>query len=347
MARLRIAHFHFRTRHNVGDAAVVAAMRMLLEVPLARPRWTSYRMRLLASPPTPGLLDEVNRHDLVIMGGGGFYSRWGLPVADEFLDGLRIPLVLFAGGLNRNLEDQPLDPLQLDSIRRLHESAALAGVRDSATAGLLAWLGLEVPLVGDPALFIRPRRPWWPLPARRPRFALNLAAHGWAGQQRWLAPAIEATSAALGELARKHEASLCYLVHADAERRLLPLLRRLMPGLHVRRYRPAELRWAYGELDLVVSMMLHSSILAAAAGVPAVNIAYDDKNEAFLRDIGASAWGLPIAGLAPGPLLELAENRLAAGRNLPPLVTARERLAASMEHFISRIAQLAMAREAQ
>lgn len=302
MRRLRIAHLHFRTRHNAGDAAVVLAIRQLLHGPLGRPRWTSIRLRELNPPASPGLAGRINRHDLVIVGGGGLYSRWGLPLDAAALASIRVPLVVFGAGLNRNLADPPLSAAQLDSIARLHECASLASVRDGASQQLLARLGHPAVLTGDPALWLLPRRPWLLRPglagpAAGPRIGLNLAAHGWAGQAECLESVLAACLPVLRELAGQPGARLVYLVHGDAERRLLPRLRRGLPGLLACRAGPAGLRWMYGQLDLVISMMLHSSILAVAAGTPVINLAYDDKNRAFMDDIGRGAWQLPADGV--------------------------------------------------
>lgn len=345
MRRLRIAHLHFRTRHNAGDAAVVQAIRQLLDAPLDRPRWTSIRLRELNPPASPGLARRINRHDLVIVGGGGLYSRWGLPLDPAVLAALSRPLVVFGAGLNRNLADPPLSAAQLDSIDLLHQRAALASVRDSASQQLLAGRGHRAELTGDPALWLAPRRPWLPRPglagpAAGPRIGFNLAAHGWAGQAQCLDAVLDACLPVLRELAAARGARLVYLVHSDAERQLLPRLRAALPALRVCRAGPAVLRWTYGQLDLVISMMLHSSILAAAAGTPVINLAYDDKNRAFMEDIGRAGWQLPADGVTAGALAALVERALAAG---PAAAAPPDRMAAfrtATDAFIAGLAAL-------
>lgn len=351
MGRLRVAHIHFRTRHNVGDSAVVLAIRQLLDGPLRRPRWSSIGLRDLGQPASPGLARRINRHDLVIVGGGGLYSRWGLPLDPAALSAIKVPLVVFGAGLNRNLADPPLSAAQLDSIGQLHELARLASVRDSASQRLLAGLGHQAVLGGDPALWLQPRRPWlqwarlqWPGlsggPAAGPRIGFNLAAHGWAGQAECLEPVLAACVPVLQALAARPGARLVYLVHSDAERELLPRLQAVLPGLLACRAGAAGLRWIYGQLDLVISMMLHSSILAAAAGTPVINLAYDDKNRAFMEDIGCGAWQLPADGVESRLLGELAQRALAMGHAaaVDPATLAMFR--ARTDEFITGVAAL-------
>jgi polysaccharide pyruvyl transferase WcaK-like protein len=346
MARLRIAHVHFRTRHNAGDAAVLLAIRQLLDGPLQRPRWTSIRLRELAPPARPGLVQRLNRHDLVIVGGGGLYSRWGLPLDPAALNAIEVPVVVVGAGLNRNLGDPPLSVAQLDSIRLLHERASLASVRDSASQRLLADLGFQVALTGDPALWLAPRRPWLlspalGRPAPGPRIGFNLAAHGWAGQAEYLERVLAACVPVLREQVDGHRAQLVYLVHSDAERRLLPRLRAALPGLYAFRASPAGLRWMYGQLDLVISMMLHSSILAAAAGTPVINLAYDDKNLAFMQDVGCTGWQLSADAAGPEVLGALVRRALSAGSSAAADPAVLAALRASTDCFIARLAALA------
>jgi len=43
------------------------------------------------------------------------------------------------------------------------------------------------------------------------------------------------------------------------------------------------MKYIYEKLDLVISMMLHSSIFAYSSGTNFINIAYNEKNYAFMR----------------------------------------------------------------
>jgi len=337
MRRLRIAHVHFRTRHNVGDAAVVQAIRQLFGQALHRPRWSSIRLQELMPPTPAAAIRLINRHDLLIIGGGGLYSRWGLPLDESALAAITAPLVVFGAGLNRNLDDAPLDQARLASICRLHERAALASVRDSASQQLLASLGFPASLTGDPALLLQPRRHWLFRAGSGPQIGFNLAAHGWAGQQLHLEPVLAASLASLRALATRTGAQLHYLQHSDAEKFLLPRLRSELPGLRVWRTSPARLRWIYSRLDLVISMMLHSSILAYAAGTPIINLAYDDKNTAFMSDIGQAEHQLPVADLDSAVLLALAERLLAVGRSN----NSEERLISWQQHTAAFVAAVA------
>jgi hypothetical protein len=60
---------------------------------------------------------------------------------------------------------------------------------------------------------------------------------------------------------------------------------------------PAVLAAVLGGAELVVAMRLHSGILAATAGTPAVVIDYDPKTRAFAAQTGQSRWAVSVDDL--------------------------------------------------
>ena len=94
----RILHVHFKAKHNVGDSAVVKAVRELVESSIGRVAWSSMLMRALREEPTARMLRFIDSHDLVIIGGGGFCSKYALPLNESLVAKIRPPVVLFAIG---------------------------------------------------------------------------------------------------------------------------------------------------------------------------------------------------------------------------------------------------------
>lgn len=58
-----------------------------------------------------------------------------------------------------------------------------------------------------------------------------------------------------------------------------------------------ELCQEFSELDLMIGMRLHSTLLALRAGVPAIHLAYTLKGHDIYADLGLSDWIVPIEGL--------------------------------------------------
>jgi len=336
----RLLHVHFRPKHNVGDAAVVLAVRQLVEDRVPGVRWSALPMKALREPPAPGLVRFINRHDAVVIGGGGFCSKFALPVDAGLVAAIEPPIALFGVGHNRHLAEPGLDEAQRASLADVGRRARLVGVRDEATRELFAGLGVAARLTGDPAIFLRPRRPWWP-PASRRRLAIgiNVACHGWTGQAEALERVLAVYRDVLRELAAAHDVEFWYLAHTDSEQPAVAALRRDFPALRVCRYPAAKLLWVYGQLDLVLSMMLHSALFAFAAGVPVVNVAYDDKSRAFLADIGEPERCLPASSATAAQVLAACHAAL-ADPGAARVEAARQRYAAETAAFTGEFATL-------
>jgi polysaccharide pyruvyl transferase WcaK-like protein len=340
----RILHVHFKAKHNVGDAAVVAAVRELTaSVVPGRISWSSLLVRALREPASDRQLRFIDSHDLVVIGGGGFCSKYALPLNDALIAKIKPPIVLFGVGHNRHLGEAGLDEQQLASLRLLAQKAALCGVRDRLTQGLLGLLGVETLLTGDPALFLRPRRPWRVPPRRPPAIGINVACHGWSRQQELLAHVLDLYRAVIAGLSARRSPQLLYMVHTDREVPVARELRREFRALRVCRYPPAQLLYLYGRLDLTVSMMLHASILACAAGTPVVNVAYDEKNRAFMEDTGHPGRCFPVGEASADAVLGACEGLLSAGPPREPGL-ARTLYGDAMDSFLARLAVLASAR---
>ena len=337
----KLIHFHFKAKNNVGDAAVVLAIRELVDKHTGGNRWTSEFLDQLRSPLSRRMISKINRNDLAVIGGGGLYSEHALPLDASALAAVKIPIVVFGAGYNEHLGGESLDEAQLQSLRELNERAALSSVRDEVSRKLLERLGFKVPVTGDPALFLASRKTALRLQAP-PRIGLNLATHGWRLQDQYL-PALLDTLTTVGEeLRREYKAQLFYLVHTRAERKVARELRRRLPGLLVCHPSAPRLLYVYQQLDLVVSMMLHSSIFGLAAAVPVINVAYDRKNHAFMQSIGHPERCVDLDEATADRLLSLARNMLNADRSLmlADELRIRETWRMRSEEFVRKLSAL-------
>lgn len=67
---------------------------------------------------------------------------------------------------------------------------------------------------------------------------------------------------------------------------------------------PMQLQQRLGRMDTVVAMRLHAGIIAAAAGVPPLMIAYDPKVTAFAKQLGISGAISMDSGLNPQRMMD-------------------------------------------
>jgi polysaccharide pyruvyl transferase WcaK-like protein len=335
----KIIHFHFNTRTNVGDAAHVAAIQECLGMVLDRPRWTSMPMRRLKREArTTALLRRINQHDLMIVGGGGLYAKWALPLNARLITEIDIPIVIFGVGYNRNLGDPPLTQAQLDSIAVLNGKASLCAVRDEPSQQFLSNLGFEATLSGDPALFLRSKKTRLHL-ENKLRIGINLAAHGWHGQEVYLDRVVEACVDAIDKLRQKHALQLFYLMHTPKEADVARRLKKRLPGLRICRLSAPKLLYVYEQLDLVMAMMLHAAIFAYAAHTPVVNMAYDEKNRAFMTLIGHADRLIDVREISVDQLVQAAVSALDS-QPADTDVDCRQALLTRTSAFVAQVADL-------
>lgn len=291
---------------NIGDIAVRSAVAQHLSTHLAQDVGvTEVRWGRL----TPALVEEINRTaSLMVIAGGGYLAadREGnltpRSQADmALIEQLAVPVVSFGIGLNVNLKDaeQAADPRlsteAKDSLGRFVSKHALLGVRDPFTQRSLSDAsGQDVPIVPDPVFFLDPgpdlRSRQRDAPQARPTIGLNFAFHGphvGGNLARNLARYIEI----LGRLREETGCRFVYFPHSDPERLVFRLLR--AEGLvseQANANSPAGLIAEYGKVDLVISEMMHSAIMALSAGTPVISVGYDVKHRALFEMLGLREW---------------------------------------------------------
>lgn len=74
---------------------------------------------------------------------------------------------------------------------------------------------------------------------------------------------------------------------------------------------PDALMEHYRSFDLVVSMRMHACILALAAGVPVLPVAYETKTKSLFQRLGFGDWVLDVETLTPESLIETCDRVLA------------------------------------
>jgi polysaccharide pyruvyl transferase WcaK-like protein len=289
------------TNTNKGDAAIREAITaQLASLPFRPPveivevGWGELTEQHVAR------LNET-RGLFVIAGGGYFFfgPDNALPRRIErdieLIRRMTCARIAYGPGVNQIRTGSTLRPLDPDtvaprSLGMLSELAAqmdLVAVRDQSSRDLLAAVHRgPVRLIGDPALFLDPTHRREARAGRQPALVgLNFALHGpnnaasLPERMRWIVPLLR----------RMREAWQCrfrYVMHSDVER-VFPLLLR-QHGIETEVIdAPVQATLdAYTALDLHLCQMLHSSILAVAAGTPTVNIGYDAKNLAFFDLMG-------------------------------------------------------------
>ena len=289
------------------------------------------------------IADAVRRSDLVVVGGGGlFQDYWGVD-PETLLTSRHWGITFYAGpAILAALSGKPLalhglgfGPLSSPESRRLAkavaESASSLSVREEASRRLLMEEGVagsRIRVSADPAflLDIEPLRPDGVLSAAgvEPRAPLaGVALRDWSLDGD---PAVweKETAAALDLFLEQTGGSILFVPLQRGTRAVEDDV--AVAGRVRARLRNAERALVLGDVgpaaetasllagcDFIVGMRLHSLVFAAAAGVPAVGLAYDPKVSLLLERLGCADLGLPLRAVNAAELLDRMMRALEAG----------------------------------
>lgn len=229
------------------------------------------------------LISLINKHDLMIVGGGGVYSKWTLPFNVKLIESIKVPIIIFGAGYNRNYTDKTLSNSELNSIKILNNKAKLISVRDNNTFELVKKSsGTESVLIGDPAIFLKSKKIDLPFKKSAIKIGLNIAYHE-SHTKSYADKIINLYVKLIHDLEKDHIIQLFYLKHSTDEEYIVKRIQEFLPQIIICDYESRELKYVYENLDLAISMMLHSTIFAYGSNVQFINIAYDEKNFAFME----------------------------------------------------------------
>jgi polysaccharide pyruvyl transferase CsaB len=318
-----------------------------------------------------GLRAAMRSADLLISGGGSFLHEADFEAFGRsflFREGklrpvpyfLSVVLMARSAGLPVMWYSQGLGPLHTRSARRLVAVAGSASQvvtwRDPESARLAYEVGVRPPVqlvVPDPAYALSPApaeaavelvaeqglKPGSPYLVVCPRPWLRRTTY-----LHRLGEALEEVAATLGL------AILFVPFHETLDPPVCGALA-ARPGLAGRAHvlppgiPPAVLAAVLGGAQTVVAMRLHSGILAATAGAPAVTLDYDPKTRAFAAQTKQSQWAVSVDRLetggppAVGTLVEAIADTVS---NIAARRAASARAVASLRADCGRTARLAV-----
>lgn len=267
---------------NTGDEAIALSVARELRsrghtaVLLSKnPEQTAALYSCEAAPRMhPQTLLELARCDVFLSGGGGLLQD--KTSGRTLLYYLGLIAAAKALGKRVWVFNQSIGPL---SVRgREQVAAVLAGgavrcvVRDRASQSLLKELGIEAELGGDPALLLSTET------AERKENRVVIAPRGDVTEAL---PALRELTATL-QSEGKEVVALSFYPHEDDE-----AAQSLEANRVVSTTSPAEALAVVAGAGAVVGVRLHAVILAAAASVPFVGVAYDPKVSGFCSDARA------------------------------------------------------------
>ncbi len=333
-----------RSAFAVGRASVAAFLIGRGAGALARPLLRRSELAFLT---------EYARADLVVSKGGTYLvERYRL--APHLFD-FRLCLLL---GRRLVLGPQSLGPFRRAGTRRELRrilSRATVFVRDERSRRHLLELGVpDAITTADSAFALASSERLAAAGSEsvpgHPRIAISVREWGGPAER---ARYVEAMAALTTHLVRRYDASVVFLstcqgvpeyvtddsAVARAVVDVLPQDVTDRVELDSRWHAPSELRDLVADFDAVVATRLHFAILALAAGVPVLPIAYEFKTDELFARLGLADHVQPIRGLDPAGLTA-AFDRFAAA-----LPSCREelfhRVAAERQQALAALGQIA------
>lgn len=308
----KIAHLHVWDQQNKGDAAIVLAVQELLRKNFPASRIIDFPVDFLKkdlsherSGEKAAILKKINQADLVIIGGGGIFYSYFLPYDLDVIRAITKPVIIFGGGYIKEVDAADLNQEAIKSVSTLVKQACAVGVRDFKTKEFLVKNGAcpgKIKVIGDPAALLVEKKPPRAVLKKlglinsslksKPKIKIgfNLNYSGWLGFGKWHDDILRAYWEVADYFLKRYGSpggpgvEFYYLKHHPGEKQIYPELK--IKNLRVVDLEPADQKYVYGQLDLVIGMMLHAGVMAFGAGTPEISVAYDLRNYSFAEFIG-------------------------------------------------------------
>ena len=282
--------------------------------------------------------------DLFILGGGELIKHYGSTELSiltwlgplELAHEMGVPTMTYAVGVS-----DTLSPRAEAATKAILSKTDAVLVRDQLSLDVLKRLGVSrARLTADPAFLLPELHPTHRVHGGAGELKVSVFVNPWY-VTRNVIPDSEAwghfktsMARAVDGLIEGYKARVRFIpmqvTKADDDRavaREIVALARNRDLIEVREsgVSPEELLSLMAESDLVIGMRLHSLILSAALGVPAVAIEYQSKVKRFCTSIGASDWTVAIDDPSADSIQHLC---MEAALGAYPLAQVRQRLPA-------------------
>lgn len=328
----QLAHvaFYMPQQGNAGDKLLPESVRLAVgtstgadggaDTETGPRRWHSVHAHRLFDK---AALARVNERRALVIGGGGLFipdtapngnSAWQWNVPDENLNGIDVPVVVYAVGFNA-FDGQSYRAGRFNSsLRQLVERSAFFALRNHGSiekvrALLPASLHDKVRFQPCPTTVTRQLVDGWTDPAagQRENTVMINAAYDRAGLRfghdyaHFLAEMAKAVRA-LGE----HTEVLCVAHSLDDEKIAFDLRREhgvSLPVIPMYDFDNDAIRDTYARTKLVIGMRGHAGMIPFGCGTPIISLISHPKMAYFLSDIDRPEWGVSVHDRNLGALL--------------------------------------------
>lgn len=335
---------------NYGDVAIadtlVSHVTANAAVSVVRKQWQLAHQH--------GWLDDVTGPLLVMVCGSGYLSldmhgRLSPRLASDIAVCRTKGAAWGLAGIGVNQLGQQFEHLEweptradVDTLEELVGNAKFVSVRDKPSQRYLKRAtGLDVPLTGDPALFVVD--PMYPTsqpvkPSHRLQVGLSIPFHGRNAAENWNRCS-RALVSALRAIQQKLDCEFHYFVHHESELFITRLLKAMGFHLTIHFGSVGKLLAGYQGIDLLIAGMLHACILAANYNVPLVGLAYDAKHQGFFDLMGIRDQVVTMSPEGLALLPDLVQGTVSNASDLSRRILAARTELAPRHHQMIRVAR--------
>jgi polysaccharide pyruvyl transferase WcaK-like protein len=302
-----IGHVAMYTDGNAGDTLLPRTVRDAIDR-MQTNHWTGIHAHRVVNR---NLLNEINKLDGLLIGGGGLFLRdtnpnnrsgWQWSCSVETLKSIKTPIALFAVGYNRFRGQKDFRRVFVRHLERLADQCVYMGMRNTGSMNavksyLPESLHHKVRFQPCPTTLcsqlypdicsIEPEQPTIAINCAFDRIDLRL------GNRKeeilnQLAEAAKTLSA---------DAKIEYFSHAKSDEQMLPYLEQAGVPYTLRKLYyipPREVVEAYSRITVTIGMRGHAQMVPFGCGTPIISLISHDKVRWFLEDIGQPEWGIEM-----------------------------------------------------
>jgi len=308
--RLRLVHIGLHENGNAGDTLLFPVIRALLQKLLG---WVEFTLVNVRDAVTLELIDLINTHDGVIIGGGGLFlkdtnynqiSGWQWACSLDLLEKIKVPIVVFAVGYNRFREQEEFDEIFYQNISLLVQKSAFFSLRNRGSINKIKNYidpSLHSKLIFQPCPTTLLSR-FYPYEKEQIKngktMALNIPFDRSNLRYFYQESSIfKYLSEAIREMEAKEWNVVLYnnINRSDSEASSwFNKYGISLPQLNLQGMPPSKVIYWYNNTDAVIGGRGHAQMIPFGLNIPIFSLISHDKLGWFLEDIGHPEWGVEI-----------------------------------------------------
>lgn len=294
----QFSHVTYCAVGNTGDTMLSQCVRKIFTQKFGKKRWNIVSVTANVNEMT---ISHLNMSNLLIIGGGGLFiddtnhndiSGWQWPISKQYLNELRVPIVVFSVGYNY-FRGQSASNLFIDNLTALVRKAEFVGLRNSGSVRAVQELlpdNLKGKILYQPCvttlisrIYDVKHRPYGKT------IAFNVAfdrVDKRFGEKK--ETVLSQIAMAAKELERRGYI-IIYVAHMKEDLDFLPYLVEAEVDYKVKNisnYLPSQTINFYKNIDIVIGMRGHAQMIPFGMNCGIVTLGSHDKMRWFLEDIG-------------------------------------------------------------